>query len=196
MTTQLLFVQGAGQNVHDEWDNRLVDSLARELGDGYEIRYPRLPDEADARYAAWKPELLRELNTLPYGAVLVGHSVGGTILLHVLAEEHLKMHIAAIALIATPFIGVGGWPSDELEPRTDFGARLPEGTPIFLYHGTDDEIVPIDHLSLYARAIPQATIRVLDHRDHQLDNDLGVVARDIRDLNQSAPDSARNKRSD
>ena len=185
MTTQLLFVQGAGQDVHDEWDNRLVDSLARELGDGYEIRYPRLPDEADARYTVWKPALLRELNALRNGAVLVGHSVGGTILLHVLAEEHPKMHIAAIALIAAPFIGVCGWPSDELEPRTDFGARLPKGTRIFLYHGTDDETVPIDHLSLYASAIPQATIRVLEHRDHQLDNDLGVVARDIRSLNQS-----------
>jgi len=186
MTTQVLFVQGAGEDVHDRWDNRLVESLTRELGHGYEIWYPRLPDEANARYASWKPALLRELESLENGSVLVGHSIGGTILLHVLAEERLKMHLGAMALIATPFIGGGGWSSDELQPRTDFGARLPEGTPIFLYHGTDDETVPVDHLSLYASAIPQATVRILDHRDHQLDNDLGVVARDIRGVLHSA----------
>ncbi|MEU4336024.1 alpha/beta hydrolase [Micromonospora lupini] len=45
-TAQILFVQGAGTGTHDEWDNRLCDSLRRELGDSYEVRYPRMPDEA------------------------------------------------------------------------------------------------------------------------------------------------------
>ena len=33
---------------------------------------------------------------------------------------------------------------------------------------------------LYARALPQATVYVLPGRDHQLNNDLSEVARDIR----------------
>ena len=44
-TRQILFVQGGGAGVHDEWDDKLVAGLRRELGDGWEIRYPRLPDE-------------------------------------------------------------------------------------------------------------------------------------------------------
>jgi len=38
---QLLFVQGRGAGAHDEWDNKLVESLKRELGSGYEIHYPQ-----------------------------------------------------------------------------------------------------------------------------------------------------------
>jgi len=38
MTTQILFVQGDGEGAHDQWDKKLVDSLASELGRDYEIR--------------------------------------------------------------------------------------------------------------------------------------------------------------
>ena len=47
MTTQILFVQGGGEGVHDQWDKKLVDSLGSELGRDYEIRYPLMPNEAD-----------------------------------------------------------------------------------------------------------------------------------------------------
>jgi len=57
---QVLFVQGAGEGVHEQWDNLLVDSLRGELGPAYEIRYPVMPNEADPKYAAWKLALERE----------------------------------------------------------------------------------------------------------------------------------------
>jgi hypothetical protein len=47
MSVQILFAQGGGEGAHDEWDDKLVDSLTRELGDGFEIRYPRMPREDD-----------------------------------------------------------------------------------------------------------------------------------------------------
>jgi hypothetical protein len=48
-----------------------------------------------------------------------------------------------------------------------------------VYIGTDDEMVSLEHASLYQRAIPQAVVRRLDGRDHQLNNDLSEVAADI-----------------
>ena len=45
VTRELLFIQGGGAGTHDEWDDKLVESLGRELGDGVEIRYPRMPAE-------------------------------------------------------------------------------------------------------------------------------------------------------
>lgn len=165
----MLFIQGAGANVHEGWDRALVDSLERELG--CEGRYPRMPDEADPHYAAWKPALLAALAN---DIVVVGHSVGGTMLLHALAEADVTPR--AVALIAAPFIGEGGWPSDELPARTHFELAA----PVFLYHGTADQTVPLAHLTLYARALPGATVRVLPDRDHQLNNDLSDVARDLR----------------
>jgi predicted alpha/beta hydrolase family esterase len=180
MTAQVLFVQGAGEDTHDGWDHRLVESLERALGAGYRVRYPRMPKEEDPQYATWKPALRRELDALDDGAILVGHSVGGTVLIHTLAEDPPRFEPGAIMLIAAPFIGDGGWPSDDVPAGTDFGKRL--ASPVFLYHGTDDDTVPTSHVHLYARAVPHATVRVLTGRDHQLNDDLGEVARDIRAL--------------
>jgi predicted alpha/beta hydrolase family esterase len=73
---QLLFVQGGGEGVHDEWDNKLVESLRSRLGPNYEIRYPRMPNEGDPSYAAWKAMLGKEPAAMSDGAILVGHSIG------------------------------------------------------------------------------------------------------------------------
>jgi len=43
MTHQVLFIHGSGEGAHDKWDNRLVESLERELGPDYAVRYPRMP---------------------------------------------------------------------------------------------------------------------------------------------------------
>jgi len=172
MMRQVLFVQGAGKDVHDHWDNRLVDSLRSELGPNYDIHYPVMPNETDPNYAAWKQALEREFAALEPGAVVVGHSVGGTILINVLADQAPPSSLGAISLIAAPFIGEDGWQTGDIEPRSDFAARLPHDVPIFLYHGRDDETVPLAHIDLYARSLPTAHVRRLANRDHQLNNDL------------------------
>jgi pimeloyl-ACP methyl ester carboxylesterase len=85
-------------------------------------------------------------------------------------------------LIAAPFIGEGGWTSEDIEPASDLAARLPPAVPVFLYHGDKDDIAPIAHVALYADAIPRARVRRLANRDHQLNNNLAEVASDIREL--------------
>src|SRR5512147_2842916 len=112
--TRVLFIQGGGAGTHDEWDNRLADSLQAALGPAYEVRYPRMPNEAEPRYASWKAALLEEIADLEDGSVLIGHSIGGTILINVLAEVPPRRKFAGILLIAAPFVGAGGWPSGEI----------------------------------------------------------------------------------
>ena len=180
MNRQILFIQGGGAGVHDEWDNRLVASLEKELGAGYEIRYPRMPNEADPNYAAWKSALEKEINTLDDDAILLGHSVGGSILINALAERAPAKKLAGIFLLSTPFVGPGGWPGEDFESPPDLGARLPKATPIYLYHGTADDTAPCAHADLYQQVIPQARVRKLAGRDHQLDDDLAEVAAEIR----------------
>lgn len=180
MTQQVLFIQGGGAGTHDEWDNKLVASLTRELGQGYELRYPRMPNEAEPSYPAWKAAIEREIAALADGALVVGHSVGGTILVNTLAEQAPKRKLAGVFLIAAPFIGPGGWPSEDVEPPRDLGARLPRTTPIFFFHGSDDDTAPYAHVDLYKQAIPRAHVRKLEGRDHQLNDDLSEVAEDIR----------------
>jgi predicted alpha/beta hydrolase family esterase len=188
---QVLFVQGAGKDVHEQWDSKLVESLRRELGPGYEVRYPLMPNEADPQVAVWKVALQREIAALQRGAIVVGHSLGGTILIDVLAERALAVGLGAIVLIAAPFVGHGGWTSDEIALRPDLAAHLPPDVPVFLYHGDKDTIAPIAHVALYAAAIPHARVHRLANRDHQLDNDLSEVASDIRVLEADSSDVRR-----
>lgn len=186
MTRQLLFVQGGGAGTHDEWDIRLVESLRGALGPEVEIRYPRMPNEDDPSYGVWREALEKEFTTLEDGAILVGHSLGATVLVSALAERPPKRRFAAIMLVAAPFVGEGGWPSEDIQLPWDLGVRLPEGVPVFIFHGLDDDTAPPSHAGLYARAIPWAHVRLLHGRDHQLNDDLTEVAATIGALERRA----------
>lgn len=182
MKRQVLFIQGGGERVHDDWDSKLVASLTAELGPTYEIRYPRMPNEGDPSYAVWTGALEKQFASLAEGAVLVGHSLGGTFLINALAEHRPRRGFGAIFLIAAPFVGEGGWQSDDWNPPRDLGGALPKRIPIYLYYGMADDTVPASHAELYARAIPRASLRRLSGRDHQLNNDLSEVAAAIKSL--------------
>lgn len=184
---QVLFVQGGGKGTHDAWDSKLVESLRRELGQGYEIHYPRMPHEDDPSYASWQAKLERECETLRDGAILVGHSLGGTIVVKALTEQLSAQKFAAIFLVAAPFVGDGGWSAKDLQFPADLGARLPSGIPIHFFHGLEDEVAPSSHVDLYARAVPQAHVHRLSGRDHQLNGDLSEIAAQISALEAQRP---------
>ncbi len=182
MCPQVLFIQGGGEDVHDGWDARLVDSLTGGLGDGYEVRYPRMPQEDNPTYATWGPAIGRELGALDDDAVVVGHSVGATVLVNALAETPPDQRLGALVLVAAPFVGVGGWPSDEFQLPRDLGDRLPHDVPVHVVHGLGDETMPPSHADLYAQAIPWACVHRLPGADHQLNDDLSDVVDLIRRL--------------
>ncbi|NTW40462.1 MAG: alpha/beta fold hydrolase [Cellulomonadaceae bacterium] len=184
---QVLFVQGAGAGTHDEWDHALVDSLRRGLGPGYEVRYPRMPQEDDPSYARWSAAIRDELDALDEGALVVGHSIGATILVQALTEHPPPYRLAAIVLIAAPFVGPGGWPGEDLQLAADLGAHLPAGVPVHVFHGTLDETAPPSHARLYADAIAQARVHLLTGMDHQLGSDLRDVARTILEIARGRP---------
>jgi hypothetical protein len=74
---EVLFVQGAGENVHAEWDIRMVESLRRALGPRYYVRYPRMPDEVDPTMAAISPKSRATLAKLAGCGGTAGHLAGG-----------------------------------------------------------------------------------------------------------------------
>lgn len=191
MMRQVLFVQGGGgEYVHDAWDNKLVESLRHELGPGYDIRYPRMPNEDDPQFGPWSSALRRELDDLDEGAMLVGHSIGATVLVYTLAEVPPRRPPAGIFLVSMPNIGEDGWPSDDIKADPDLGAKFPAQASVYIYQGSADEIVPASHADLNGRAIPQAAVRKLPGRDHQLDNDMSEVAADIREVSRRSRQGA------
>jgi predicted alpha/beta hydrolase family esterase len=182
MTRHVLFVQGGGEGAYDA-DGALAASLGSELGPEYEIHYPMMPNEDAPEYPAWKRRISEELAALGSGAILVGHSLGASILLKAIADGESSQAARAVLLIAAPYWGGEGWSGwEDVELSEDEIARLLEIRPMFFYHGRQDEVVPYAHLDLYAKALPHARLQRLAGRDHQLNDDLSEVAADIKSL--------------
>jgi predicted alpha/beta hydrolase family esterase len=181
MKKQVLFVQGAGEGAYEE-DGELVKSLRERLGSEYHVQYPKMPEEENSGYQAWRAQISKELAALDNGIILVGHSVGSSMLLKYLSEENAQNSVAGIFLIAAPYWGAEGWQVDEFTLDEGHASEVLKALPLFFYHSRDDDIVPFTHLALHVKKFPQATIREFDGRGHQFNNDLSEVAADIKSL--------------
>jgi uncharacterized protein len=182
MASQVLFIHGGGGSAY-EADAALVENLRRELGPSYQVRYPEMPNEKNPDYNAWKHIILEEARDMGERAILVGHSIGASVLIKVLTERGAKPAIAGAFLVSGPYWHDHEfWRWDEVALSANAGDHYPPGVPLFLYHGADDEFVPVSHLDMYAKALPQAVVRRLAGRNHQLNDDMTEVARDIAGL--------------
>ena len=180
MKRQVLFIHGGGGQEAYEEDEKLAADLRDVLGDAYAVRYPKMPDNHE--YEAWREQIARELAALGWDVVLVGHSLGASILLKYLSEAELEKPVAGIFLIAPPYWGADDWEVSEYALQDGFASKLPGELPVFIYHSCDDEVVPFAHLELYTERLDQATARAFDGRGHQFNDDMSEVARDIKGL--------------
>jgi uncharacterized protein len=181
MKKHVLFVHGGGEGAYEE-DKKLAANLRDVLGTAYDVRYSKMPDEDSPEYEAWKNQIAKELGALDGEVLLVGHSLGGSVLLKYLSEESVEKPVAGIFLIAPPYWGAEDWRVSEYELQENFASKLPEELPMFFYHSRDDEWVPFAHLTLYEEKLPRAIIHKFDGRGHQFNNNLSEVARDIKRL--------------
>src|ERR1700712_2102272 len=132
MIKQILFIQGAGKNAHKE-DAKLAQSLKRLLGSSYDVHFPVMKKEEDASYKEWAAQISDEIDALTGKIIVVGHSVGGSILIKFLCEHSTK-NIEGIFLIAAAFWGGEGWKYkgyEKLVLADDAGSRLPKDVPVF-----------------------------------------------------------------
>lgn len=183
MSKQVLFIQGAGDGGYEE-DAKLVASLQKALGRAYTIHYPRMDtDETEAEFgSAWPQQIGNEISSINSDIILVGHSLGASMLLKYLSENQLKKHIPGIFLIAPPF-----WSGDQdwvqpLKLQEGFSDRLPKDIPLFFYQCKDDDVVPANQFMIYKQSIPWARFHEIAIGGHQLNNDLTLVAQDIKSL--------------
>ena len=181
MKRHVLLVQGGGQGAYEE-DKKLAANLQDVLGAAYAVPYPEMPDEDSPSYEAWRGQIAKHLAALDGEVFLVGHSLGGSILLKYLSEEEVEKPVAGIFLVAAPYWGSEDWEVSEYALRDSFASRLPGELPVFFYHSRDDELVPFAHLALYTEKLAQAAFHEFDGRGHHFNDDLSEVARDIKGL--------------
>jgi len=85
------------------------------------------------------------------------------------------------ALTAVPYWGKQDWELEYAVPD-DFASRLPPIRQLFLYHSRSDEEVPFSSLKRYQEKLPQATVRVLDGKEHSFTEGLPLLTQDIKRL--------------
>ncbi|MEI2640772.1 MAG: alpha/beta fold hydrolase [Tetrasphaera sp.] len=152
--TRLLFVHGAGGYAED---GSLAAGIAAQLG--ADLVMPRMPNE-DMSLTAWSESVRSALATLDTADVLVGHSFGASVLLHVLSGMATAPRRAV--LLAMPDWGPDGW------DVTEYAVTGPEpNATLTLHHCRDDDVVPFDHLARNAARLPSATVRQYPRGGHQ-----------------------------
>ena len=138
-----------------------------------------MPRPNNPQYWPWA----RRIADLVAGArkpILVGHSFGASVLLKYLSEAVRRPALAGLFLVATPFWGPD-FPEFALAP--DFGVRLRDVSPLYLFHSRDDPEIPFEHLERYSRVLPHAIVRALDGRGHEFNQpEFPELAADIRRL--------------
>ena len=182
MKKEILFVHSAGPQGHHEGSDYLVRYLIDALGTGYRMWLPDMPDPENPHYVDWRARLKKELASIEDGLILVGHSLGASVLLKYLTEEKLQQPIAGLFLIGAVYWGKKDWEVKEYVLKRNFSARLPPIGRIFLYHSSDDEVVPISHVRYFANELPNATVREFEHCGHLFGRGLPELVEDIKRL--------------
>jgi predicted alpha/beta hydrolase family esterase len=181
MAKPLIFFHGGGSEEDYHADAKLVASLKEKLGSGYSVQYPLLPNDGTPDLGRRK-QIKKEISTSEDNSIFVAHSLGASMLLACLSESNINKKIAAVFLLATPF-----WQGNEdwveaFKLQPDFEVKLDKDIPLFFYHCSDDEEVPYDHLTIYKQRLPWASFREISVGGHQFNNDLTIVANDIRSI--------------
>ena len=182
---KVLFIHSGGpQGIH-EGSNDLLNYLKDMLGPGYEVLCPQMPDPENPEYIEWKRLLAKEIMALDdEELILVGHSLGGSVLLKYLSEEECDKRIAGLFIVAAPYWGKRHWRVDEYALQKNFSSRLPPIRKIFLYHSRNDEVVPFKHLDFYADKLPDAIVRRFENRRHLFVMGLPELVDDIKNLDK------------
>ncbi|NIJ54722.1 alpha/beta hydrolase [Dyadobacter arcticus] len=181
MANQVIFFHGGGSMEDYEADKKLVESLEGYLKPSYVFHYPFLPDDGSPDLGR-RQQINQAISESKDGVILVAHSLGASMLLACLSEFSFERRIKAVFLVATPF-----WEGSEdwVKPfklRQDFAEKLDKNIPLFFYHCHDDEEVPIAQLAMYRQQLEWATFREISVGGHQFNDDLSIVAADVRSL--------------
>jgi predicted alpha/beta hydrolase family esterase len=184
MTKQLLFVHGGDSLRNDEsfeshWDQevswliqnpfvktekpkRWKDDMLERLGDGWVCAFPRMPNEMSAHYKEWEWMFDKYTPFMKEGVVFVGHSLGANFLAQYLATRTLPVSVAQLHLVA------GCTRAGDFTIPSSLENMSSQCGEIYIYHSTDDPVVPFSAAEEYARLLPVAELVRFTDRGHFL----------------------------
>ncbi|ALC81255.1 MULTISPECIES: alpha/beta hydrolase [Bacillus] len=184
MKKQVIFIHSAGEQGALQGSSRLAEYLHDELDEWYRLLLPKMPFPENPKYELWREKLDQELSALDGEVILIGHSLGGSVLIKYLSEEAFDLSIIGLFLIAAPYWSKDDtdWHSSEFMLPENFASKLPQISKIFLYHSSNDEIVPVSHLNHFKEKLSDATARVLPGNEHFFYEGLPEIVDDLKNF--------------
>lgn len=159
------------------------DSLGKDLGKGFEVIIPNMPNRSNARYSEWKIWWEKIIPFLEIKVVLVGHSLGGVFLAKYLSENSFPKKILAIFLVAAPFDDKNSNDSladfrlkKNLTKLKDLSGKL------HIWQSKDDRIVPYADFENYKKKLPDANYREFKDKGHFTLAKFPEIVREIRKI--------------
>jgi len=156
--------------------------LQQNLGDGYQVISPRMPNTTNAKYAEWKLWFQNISQLAADNCILVGHSLGAIFLAKFLSENEFPVKIQATILVAAPY-------NDETdEDLTDFKLTgisdrfTKQAGNVIFYAGSDDPVIASTELEKYRTALPSAEFNILPAPDHFVRADFPEIVARIKSL--------------
>lgn len=150
---------------------RWADTLREDLGEGFEVFTPKMPNSQNAKYQEWKLWFERHFEYLEGDVILVGWSQGAYFLAKYLIEEELPFSVKALILLAGPFepADFGGEDGGDFAFDTDDIEKVAEKVSnIHIFHSKDDFVVPFEHALKYQAGLPMAVLHTFEDKNHFL----------------------------
>ncbi len=157
-------------------------SLQKTLGENYDVLLPRMPSGNNAKYLEWKIYFEKFIPLLDDNVIFIGHSLGGIFLAKYLSEQKYPHKIKAVFLVAAPYDTAHQHPLSDFVIFENLENFQNQVAHIFLYHSTDDHVVPFADFERYTQSLPSAQKRILTERNHVNQEKFPELITDIQSL--------------
>lgn len=146
-------------------------TLREDLGEGFEVFTPQMPNKQNSRYEEWKIWFERHFEFLKDDVILLGWSLGGIFFAKYLSENEVPFKVKSLLLLAAPFSSPGLKDVDcgdfILDP--ELVATLHDKVAdITIVHSQDDFVVPYDHACIYKQLLPVSSLITYKDKNHFL----------------------------
>lgn len=157
------------------------DKLEKDLGRGFEVILPNMPNKYNAKYLEWKIWFEKIIPFLESKVVLVGHSLGGTFLAKYLSENRFPKKILAAFLIAAPYDKKDSdYSLADFKLKKDLSGLQSQSEKLFIWQSSDDDIAPFADFTKYKKALPDADFREFKDKGHFIQKDFPEIVKEIR----------------
>lgn len=163
----ILFIHSAGSQGPGEGSSALLTGLRAILPPRVALVAPLMPKPDAPEAEPWLMALDAEMRAIEGDFLMLGHSLGGSVILQTLARFGVPDRLLGVVTLAAPFWGAGGWEVEDFALPHDASTRLRALPRLVILQGDADEVVEKNHPNLYQTLLPQALVTVLPGIDHE-----------------------------